>query len=298
MRIGREIDHLADHFRASIPFEPLEYNHAMDAKPLLPDRERLSAVMAVILLAYVAARLVQVPGQTLALELAGIYLPLQLNLDTAIALVVAGLTATGTDWLLQSEEGQGDRPRYRHWLLPAMTAWVVSLVLTNLPLTASWWLALVASALVLLVVILAEFASSNSGHRYHTLATQALTILIFGLFLVLAITVRGTALRLFLALPSIGIGVATAASRLQLLHPTYDWQPLQIVGITFVCVEVAAALHYLPLSAIGYGLALLGLVYALNHYVSAVNAGEELRQPIREAVLSLAMFWFLAVLVR
>lgn len=262
----------------------------------LPDRERLSAVMAVILLAYVAARLLQSPGQILALELAGIYLPLQFSVNTAIALLVGGLTASGTDWLLISAAKVGSR--YRHWFLPALTAWVLSLPLSSLPLDAGWWIALGLSALFLLAVVLAEFVSSNSENSYYPLAAQALTVLTLGLFLILAITVRAVALRLYLALPAISLGVVIASSRLQLLRPGQRWQPLQAVGVTFICVQIAAALHYLPVSALAYGLALLGLLYALNHYIGALNSGEALAQPAREALISLAVFWALALLLR
>lgn len=270
----------------------------MNLEHNLPDRERLSAVMAVILLAYVASRFVGGQGETLALEVAGIYLPLNVNVNTAIAILVAGLTATGTDWLLLSETRSADRSRFRHWLLPAMTAWVLSLPLANLPLNAEWWLALALCAVFLLTVVLAEFASSTNENRFYPLATQALTVLTLGLFLILAITVRAVALRLYLALPAVGLGVLMAGSRLQLLRPGQEWQPLQMAGITLICVQIAAALHYLPLSALGYGLALLGLLYALDHYLGALNTGQPLGQRAREALISLAVFWALALLLR
>jgi hypothetical protein len=273
----------------------LEYNRTVDFERNLPDRERLSAVMVVILLAYVASRFVAGPGETLALELAGIYLPLNLNINTAIALLVAGLTATGTDWLLLSDPRSASRTRFRHWLLPAMTAWVLSLPLASLLLNAQWWLALALCAFFLLAVVVAEFASSSAENRFFAFATQALSVLTLGLFLVLAITVRAVGLRLYLALPAVGLGVLMASSRLQLLRAGQKWQPVQMAGVTFICVQIAAALHYLPLSALGYGLALLGLLYAFNHYLGALNTGEAPGQRAGEALISLAVFWALAV---
>ncbi|MGH2582405.1 MAG: hypothetical protein ACRDFQ_05870, partial [Anaerolineales bacterium] len=77
----------------------------MDSADWLPDRERLSAVMAVILLAYAVARFVQAPGGVIGLEIAGIYLPLQFGIGTMVSVLAAGLTASGTDWLLR------DNPR-------------------------------------------------------------------------------------------------------------------------------------------------------------------------------------------
>ncbi|MEX1246947.1 MAG: hypothetical protein WEA61_00570 [Anaerolineales bacterium] len=270
----------------------------MDSARHLPDGERLSAVMAVILLAYAVSRFVQLPGQTLGLELGGIYLPIEISINTMIAIVVAGLTATGTDWLLQADTGAAGRSRYRHWFLPAMTAWVISLLLANLPFNAQWWLGFGLCALFLLAVILAEYASSSTENHYYSLATQALTVLTLCLFLILAITVHAVALRLYLALPAIGLGVFTAASRLQLLRLGQRWQPLQAIGITFACAQIAAALHYLPVSVLGYGLGLLGLLYALDHYTGAFTNAGSLRQTVREALIALAVFWILALLLR
>ncbi len=263
----------------------------------LPNRERLSAVMAMILLSYVAARFVQLPGQILALDLAGIYLPLQININTALAILVAGLTAAGADWLIQAEAAD-DRSRFRHWLLPAMTAWVLGLMLANLPFNAEWWLAFGFCALLLLAVILAEFATSSPDNRFYAISTQALTFLTFGLFLILAITTRAVALRLYLALPAVALGVLTAASRLQLLRPAQSWQPLPVAASAFVCIQIAAAIHYLPVSPLGYGLALLGLLYALNHYWLGLSSGDEMTQTLREALIPLGVFWLLAFFLR
>ncbi|MEX2160443.1 MAG: hypothetical protein WD751_00870 [Anaerolineales bacterium] len=264
----------------------------------LPERQRLSAVMAVILLAYAATRFVQLPGQALAFDIAGISLPLPLNLNTITAILIAGLTATGADWLLQSYAGAADRSRYRHWFLPAMTAWVLSLLLGSLAFDLQWWLGLGLCALFLLAVLLAEYASSAPQNRYYALSTQALAVLTYCLFLILAITVRAVALRLYLALPAVALGVFTAGSRLQLLTPGQRWQPLHAIGVTFICMQLAAAFHYLPLSALGYGLGLLGLLYALNRYTVALNTGEPIRPALREAGISLAVFWVLALLLR
>lgn len=254
--------------------------------------------MAVILLAYAAARFVRLPDNTLALQLAGIYLPLQINIHTIVAVLVAGLTATGTDWLLRSQEDRASRSINRHLLLPAMTAWVLSLLLSNIPFSSQWWLAFGGSALFLLAILIAEYASASPENRYYAIATQALSALTYGLFLILAITVRGVGLRLYLAFPAMALGAFLAGSRVQLLRPGQSWQPLPVAGITFIVVQIAAALHYLPISALGYGLGLLGTLYALNDYVAAIDTGETFREAARRPAVVLSLFWLLAILLR
>ena len=271
---------------------------AVDISRHLPDRERLSAVMALILLAYAMARFVQLPGRTLALQLGGIYLPLLINTNTIVAVLVAGLTAAGADWLLRGEPGLSSQSTVRHWLLPGMTAWILSLTLANLQFNLYWWIAFTAAGFLILAILIAEYSSSFKENRFHQTAIIALNALTYGLFLILTITIRGLGLRLYLAFPAIAVGSFLAATRLQLLLDDSEWRPMQMVAITFIVAQIAATLHYLPISALGYGLILLGLFLALNTYFAALNQGQEPRQAAREPVVALAVFWLLAALIR
>ncbi|MCW5874601.1 MAG: hypothetical protein KIS88_08155 [Anaerolineales bacterium] len=264
---------------------------------LLPNRERLSAVMAVILLAYVAVRFVQVPPIVLNLNLLGVLLPIQLGLNTLLAILVAGLTAAGADWLLRDHPALGERTTYSHWLLPAMTAWVLALVLSNLPFSGIWWVAFLVCAVLLLAILLAEYNSVLEEGRLHGVVSTVLSTLSLILFLMLAISVRGLGLRLFLSLPAVGLGAFLAGTRLNLLRSVENWHSLQLVGMTFLVVQLAAVLHYLPLSALGYGLLLLGALFAVNNYMANLNGGQAPRQAAQEPAIALGVFLLLAVLV-
>lgn len=253
--------------------------------------------MAVILLAYAVARFVQSPGGLLGLEIAGIYLPLQFGIGTVVSILVAGLTASGTDWLLGEHPGLQARSRYSHLLLPAMTAWILSLPLANLPISLEWWLAFSMSALLLFAIIVAEYNSIALENRFYSLAILSLTALSYALFLILAISVRGLGLRLFLALPAIGLGAFLTSARIHYLRLSQPWRPLQSFGFAFIVSEIAAALHYLPISALGYGLLLLGLIYSQNQYVASLNLGIGGRMAAREPLVIMFTFALLAIVL-
>lgn len=270
----------------------------MESGNVLPNRERLSAVMAVILLAYVIVRFVQVPATQLNLEILGVLLPLQIGVKTMLAILVAGLTATGADWLLRDHPALGTRTTYSHWLLPGMTAWVLALVLSNLPFTPQWWLAFGGCAMLLLAILLAEYNSVSEESRLYASVNLALSTLSYALFLILAISVRGLGLRLFLALPAVALGAFLAGTRVNLLRSVENWHSLQLLAITFITVQVAAALHYLPVSALSYGLILIGLVFSLNNFAAALNSGEEPRKAGREPLFGLVVFLVFALILR
>ncbi len=89
----------------------LEHRH-------LPDADRLSVLAAAILLAYALARFVDIPVRELSMQLPGVYI-VQIDIRTAIALLVAGLTATGADWLLRQHPALHAHSNLEHWMLPA-----------------------------------------------------------------------------------------------------------------------------------------------------------------------------------
>src|SRR5512139_578993 len=105
----------------------------------LPSADRLSLVAAMILLAYALGRSIQLPGLDLATQLPGFYLAVQVNVQTVVALIVAGMTAAGTDWLLREHPALRRGSTAEHWLLPAMTAMAIGLPLFQIPLSPLWW---------------------------------------------------------------------------------------------------------------------------------------------------------------
>ena len=98
-------------------YEPEPHRH-------LPDADRLSMLTATILLAYALAHFIDLPGRELALQLPGIYLSVQVNVQTFVGPLVAALTASGANWLLRDHPAIGGQSTMEHWLLPALTAWV------------------------------------------------------------------------------------------------------------------------------------------------------------------------------
>ena len=84
----------------------------------LPELDHLSVLIATILFAYASAQFINIPPRELGIQLPGFYLGFSLSTNTIIAFLVAGLTASGTHWLLQDHPSyQADRI-LQHILLP------------------------------------------------------------------------------------------------------------------------------------------------------------------------------------
>ncbi len=264
----------------------------------LPDADRLSVLAAAILLAYALARFVDIPVRELSLQLPGVYMEVQINIRTAIALLVAGLTATGADWLLRQHPAVHSHSNLEHWLLPALTAWVIGLPLYQLPLGLQWWASFALGGALLMLVLVAEYITIDPEDVRQPVAAAGLTALSFALFLTLTISLRYGGARLFLVLPAVlfAAGMVSLRSLHLRLHGVWAFSLAGVVAL--VCAQLAAALHYLPISPVAFGLALIAPAYALTSLMAGLAEGEPVNKALREPAIILVILLAAAVWLR
>lgn len=264
----------------------------------LPDLERLSVVTVMVLLAYTLARFVHLPGRTFAVQFPGIYLEAVINARTLITLLAGVLTASGAAWLVSDHPALKTRGVFGHWLLPALTAWVVGFPLFDLPNGPLLWIGMFLGGGLLVLVLLAEYIVIDPDDLRQPVAAAGLIALSFALYLALAMVLRFAGLRLFLLLPALALGGFGVCLRALHLRLQGQWVPIQALAITLVFTQIGAALHYWPLSPISYGLALLGPAYAATSLVASLMEGENLRQVLVEPVIVLLIVWAFAIWMR
>ncbi len=267
----------------------------MQAHRYLPEAGRVSVLMAAILLAFAVTRLVNVPNLQLAIPLAGIVLSFSVNLDTAIVILAAGITATGVDWLLRTHPSLEKGESREHWLLPTRTVIVIGVSLDTLPAGPIWWLGFGLGAALLVGIFLAEYVVVDPADTRYPLATAALTALAFAIFLILAVALRAANARLFLVLPALFLAGGLAALRTLHLRLNERWEYAWALGIGLVGMQLGAALHYWPLTPVRFGLILIGPIYALTLLAVSAAEGNPFRRAWVEPAVMLAIFWGMAV---
>ena len=253
----------------------------------MPDANRLSVLSAVILLAYALARLVDIPVRDIEFQLPGIYLATEINVRTIIALLVAGLAATGADWLLRGHPSIGNHKTFEHWILPALTAYVIGLPIYQLALGLQWWLGFAIGGALLMLVLVAEYISLDPDDVRQPAAALGLTAVSFALYLTLAIVLRYSGLRLFLTLPALTLAAGLVSLRTLHLRLHGHWAWIESATVTLICAQIAASLHYLPISPVAYGLLLLGPAYAVTSLIANLAEGKTLRQSLIEPAIVL-----------
>jgi len=225
----------------------------------------------------------------------GLYLSVEINVRTVVALLVTGLSATGADWLIRSHPSLKNKSTLEHWLLPVLTAWVIGVPLYRLTLGWSWLIGIVIGGALLMLVFVAEYIVVDPEDTRYALATAGLTALSFALFLMLAIALRTNGIRLLGVLPVLSLAGGLIA--LRTLHLRYQgiWAFWQAAALTLIIAQYTASLHYLPFSPITFSMTLIGPTYALISLVGNLYEGNKLKQAIIEPAIVLIIIWITAI---
>lgn len=267
----------------------MKHNHT-------PNLDRLSVLVATILLAYALARFIDLPSRVFSLQLPGLYLEFVINIRTIVAFIVAGLTATGSDWLLKQHPLAENHPTFEHWLLPSLASLVIGIPLFELQPSALWWWGFAISGIFLIFVITAEYITIDPKDIRQPLAAAGLTALSFALVLSLAISLRTVGFRLIFTLPALTFGVFLVSLRTIHLRLHGLWAYRQSIIIALICAQIVAAFHYIPVSPVSFGLLFLGPAYSLTSLVANLAEQKKLTQAIIEPSIVLmivlgASFW-------
>jgi hypothetical protein len=125
----------------------------------------------------------------------------------------------------------------------------------------------------------------------YAIASAGLTAVSFAIFLVLAIALRSAGVRLFLTLPALALASFLVVLRTLNLRLGGKWAIILSIALALIIAQLAAALHYLPLSPTEYGLALIGPAYALTTLAGNLAEGIPVRRAITGPALVLIIVW-------
>ncbi len=270
----------------------------MDKHQHMPDVDRLSYLAAVILLAYALMRLINLPLTTITIQLPFFYLPLNISLRTLVVLLLTIQAAAGAEWLVRDHPFVRRAFTPEHWMLPALTAWVVGIPLFQLPLGVEWWLGFLVGGAVLMMVLVAEYIVVDPDDMRQPLAATGLTIYSFALFLFLAAALRSVETRLSLLLPAMTLAAGLVSLRTLHLRLHGVWAFLQSLVIALLIAQAVAAVYYWAISPVSFSMFITGLAYALTSFIAGLAEGVSGRQSLVEPAVVLLVLWGTALWIR
>jgi hypothetical protein len=264
----------------------------------LPNIDHLSAVAAMIVLAYTLERFIHLPSWQVSQQLPGLYIELNIDVNLVTSILVGGMTAAGANWLMHEHPASRGRHTIVHAILPALAALVIGIPLTQVPVSLGWWLGLIGGAIILVLVMLAEYIAVDPQDVQLPLASAALSAVSFALFLILAGALRSAGIRLLFNVPILVVAVWLVSLRVTNLRLHGEWTIYESAVIAFIIGQITAAFNYWPLTPIAFSLALLGPAYALISLICNLIEGKHYRQFIFEPLLSLLIAWGAAFVLR
>lgn len=270
----------------------------------VPDRDRLSILTAIILLAYALARFVQLPTRAISATLFGSSIGFNVDGPFILMALVAALISTGADTLMRSHPALSAAPATRtaiHWIVPGGAALGLGLLLNRLPPGVGWWIGLAFSAVFLVLVLVAEYTVADPSDTGFYWAALGLTVLAYAIGLTFFGLLRASSGRAAITATVAAVVSAFIALRLLLLAGATTRDSLVYAGVIGLCLgECTWALNYWPAGALGTGLILLVVFYMLTGLAQQHLVGSLTRRVLIEfgvvatigllAVLRFALF--------
>src|SRR4030042_4642793 len=120
----------------------------------LPNIDHLSVLAAMIVLAYILGRFIDLPSWQISRQLPGLYIEFTISVNSVTALLVACMTAAGANWLMRGHPAAHGKYSLEHAILPALTALVIGIPLGGITVGLGWWGGLNSGAFILGLVVL------------------------------------------------------------------------------------------------------------------------------------------------
>lgn len=225
-----------------------------------PDRERLSALGALVLLAIALVRVVSLPTLPFEFALAGLLIRIEFNRAVVFVGLAAAVTVTGADWLARSHprRPQG-RARLEHIIIPGLATLATGAILTRIEAGPTLWVGLIMAAGLLMTVLVAEFIVVDPQDPRRMAALIGLTALAQVLLTGVYFALFTLGVRAFFSIPISFLATAAVAWRLLKLQMPETHLALFAVAIGLALSQLTWGLYYLPLASFQPAL-ILGLL--------------------------------------
>lgn len=146
------------------------------------DRDRLSVLIALLLLISVLFRFIRLPEAAWSLAVLGSPLEIRATSTLFLVVLVTASVAMGTRYVLAAHPDAPDRlprPLYLSWVLPALLGGMAAYLTELAPTEGIWAVGLLLTALVIGLAVAAEFNALSTDSPQYARARLALNILAY-----------------------------------------------------------------------------------------------------------------------
>jgi len=264
---------------------------------LVPGRQRLSVLIGLIILSLVLTQFIQLPTRSFAVTVFGSELGFDLSAGWLMAILLASLACTGTDALVRTHpraQELGLRYTFVYWILPGLLGLSAARLLSDAPTRVIWIAGLVATGLLFVVLLIAEYTTVDPLAPIYPQARLFLNVIAYALAFVVLILIYQTRGRSLIT--ATAILVAAFALALDLLwsagaEPGHTTMLASVVGV--VLGESSWAMNYWQINSWTGGIVLMLIFYVMTGLASQHLQGKLSRRVMVEffvvAVVGLAV---------
>lgn len=258
---------------------------------------KLSALIALILLSYGLIRFIALPSLELDFNAFGLIFQFRFDTRFVMLSLASILAAAGADWLIRAHPSSSERSQIRHLVIPGLAALGVGAIITRLPLGWSLGAAFLLAGVFLFAVYSAEYIAHDPEDQRFQLAEISLRGLAFMLYVGLIFVLQATGQRAAFSIPITLLASTLVAWRLIHLNPSgpRDWS--YPVAIGWIVAQLSWGFHYWPLSPALHAVFLALLVYSLTELLLAHKAGKLNLARILELMVVLCLSLILVLIL-
>lgn len=256
------------------------------------DRDRLSVLLAVLILGNVLFQFIDLPGHVYRLHVLGSPLEIHSSGTLLLMTLMIGLACTGTSVILHDHPLLIEHPERSvaiSWILPGLLAGLSAYLLSLAPTLPIWLGGLVAFGISIALTVSAEYAAAHPNAPRYATARLGLNTLAYLLAFVLFVIIYESRTRSLVTATLTMVTAAVLGIDLLSVGHVQPGRALPFAGIVGLIIgESTWALNYWRISAWVGGLLLL-----LIFYVSTNVAHQHLLDRLSTSTL----FEFAAVTV-
>ena len=234
----------------------------------IPCYERASVFVSLIVLGLAFLPEIDLPTRTFSFRILGSLASIRLSAKWLMTALLASLACTGTDSLIRSHPlvRQGEsRSTFAFWALPGLSVVAATLLLPLAPTKPHWLVGLALTALLLLLIAVAQYHTVDPADPAYRPAHLALNILVYLVALGLFSLIYGNKARSLLSATSTAaVGSLLALELLRGVHPNLRPTILYALITGLALGEVTWALNYWTIGRLTGGLLLLLVFYLVT----------------------------------
>ncbi len=265
------------------------------------NRGRLSVLVALVVLTFAILPLIEAPSSgSVGTSFLGTPLRLDITSGTLALVLVTILTCAGVDQLVHEHPRvrRGEVPHtFSFWIIPAVTVIVASQLVINITDVPLWILSLVATAALLWLTIMSEYAAidpegplAGRARLFLTAMAYIMAVLLFSLIWNTRARSSISATLTFMAAGALTFDLLFAA------HPKFGRVVLYAAAIALVLAEANWAINYWRSNVFTAAVAQLLAFYALvglagQHLIDRVNRRVLLEFGVVLIVALLLLLW-------